>query len=190
MKYFLIYLSISALVLTYCNNEVERLNSAIEFKEKPIALNSEKIEQEIKRFLGKGYEIDLPKGWTSKNINENQVLFTGPKIGNANAALYITSVTKGDKGYLLAAEKTKKQQSVYENYIVVEEKDISQPNFKAYMRRAHWFEKDINMELFVREIFTESDKYVFIISASIPNTPNINILDKAMVAIMNSFRFD
>jgi len=189
MKYFLIYLSVSALVLTYCNSEVDSFNSLVENKEKPTALSSEKMEQEVKIFNGKGYAIDLPEGWISKEISENQVLFTGPKIGHANVGFYITQLPKEDKNYSIAAQKTKEQQADYENYTIMEEKDISQPGFKAYMRRAHWFEKDINMELFVREIFTESETNVFILSASIPNTPDIDVLDKAVLSMMNSFRF-
>jgi len=188
MKYFLIYLSVSALVLTYCNSEEEKVNSLNENKEMPI-FNSAKMEQATKKFEGKGYTIDLPKGWTPKDISENQTLLTGPKIGDAKVGFYITKLLKEDKSYLIAAEKTKKQQSTYQNYTILEEKDISQTGFKAYMRRTHWFEKDIDMELFVREIFTESETHIFILSASIPNTPGLKVLDKAVVAMMNSFQF-
>jgi len=189
MKYFLIYLSVSAMLLTYCNSDVESLNDQIESKENLTTLDAEEMKQATKTFNGKGYSIDIPGAWVSKSVSDNQVLFTGPQVGNAHVGFYITHLVKGDKSYLIAAEKTKIQQSTNENYSVLEEKDISQSGFKAYMRRAHWFEKDIDMELFVREIFTESTDYVYILSASIPNTPELKTLDKVIVNMMNSFQF-
>lgn len=188
MKKWLFHLSVLTFMLSLPNL------IALPFKllsNTPVAgfFNSAKVENEWLIYKGNGYAIDIPANWTTKKISENQILFTGPKVGNANVGFYITKLPKEDKSYLVAANKTKQQQSTYDNYRIIEEKDISQPGFKAFMRRAHWFKKDINMELFVREIFTETDANVFILSASIPNTPKLQQLDKAIISMMSSFRF-
>ena len=49
---------------------------------------------------------------------------------------------------------------------------------------------NIDMMLFVREIFTESSDKIFVLSASIPNTPDLDELDRVTVQMMNSFTFE
>ncbi len=143
-----------------------------------------------RKYIGNGYQINIPVNWKIKKLHTAQTAFIGPKIGNSYLSFYITQVQKDNKSYLNAAKKTKKQQAKQEGYKVLLEKDISRSGFKAFMRRSYWYAKDIDMILFVREIFTETEASVFILSSSIPNNPNIKELDALLVSVMNSFRFD
>jgi len=177
------------MLLTCCSNEVNSFSRPMESGQSISSDSSEKIVTGIKTFTGKGYSVDVPENWKMTKVSESQILFTGPKVGNASVGFYISRLLKGDKNYLIAAQKSYEQQSLNHHYNTLEEKDISQPGFDALMRRAQWFAQDINMELFVREIFTQSDQYVFILSGSIPNTPYLKELDAALVSILNSFRF-
>lgn len=178
------------MLLTCCSNEVNSFNKPMESGQSASSVSSEKIVAGIKTFEGKGYSVDVPENWKMMEVGENQVLFTGPKVGHASVGFYISRLPKGDKNYLIAAQKSMERQSQNLHYNTLEEKDISQPGFEALMRRAQWFVEDINMELFVREIFTQSDQYVFILSGSIPNTPHLKELDSALVSIFSSFRFE
>lgn len=189
LKYSSVIVVSFFMLLTCCSNEVNSFDKPMESGQSTSSDSSEKIVAGIKTFEGKGYSVDVPENWKMTKVSENQVLFTGPKVGNASVGFYISRLPKGDKNYLIAAQKSQEQQSLNQYYNTLEEKDISQPGFDALMRRTSWFAEDINMELFIREIFTQSDQYVFILSGSIPNTPHLKELDEALVSILNSFRF-
>ncbi|MGB5436666.1 MAG: hypothetical protein WBM98_12310 [Maribacter sp.] len=141
-------------------------------------------------YKGSGFTIVIPENWKVKRLDDTRTMFVGPKIGNSHFAFFVTRIGREGKNYLDAAKATKGQQANYTNYTILEGKDISQEGFSAYSRRSSWFAEDIDMVLFVREIFTQSSSHVFILSASIPNTPHMTDLDKLAVSILNSFRFD
>jgi len=189
LKYISIIVLSSLVLLTCCTNEVNSLNHPLDNKETASTDSSKQIIVGTQVFTGKGYTINLPENWVMNEISEDQILFTGPKVGNATVGFYISRLPKGDKNYSIAAQKSLERQSKNQNYGTLEEKDISQPGFNAFMRRAHWFAEDIDMELFVREIYTQSDSHVFILSGSIPNTPDLKELDAVIISILNSFRF-
>ncbi len=140
-------------------------------------------------YRGKEYSICVASNWGIQKINENQTFFYGPKVGAVRIGFYITSVNKDGKSYLDAAERKKIMNQQEAEYTVLEEQDISQQDYKAFMRRSCWYNADIDMILFVREIFTESDDKVFILSCSIPNSPDLEELNRATVHMMNSFWF-
>jgi len=148
-------------------------------------------ERELKIIThhGKGYTVQVAANWKIQQVEENQTVFLGPKVGSLRIGFYVTALPKKGKNYLDAARISKASQSKENHYTVLEEKDITQQNVKALLRRSSWYNADKDMTLFVREIFTESDKEVFILSSTIPNSSDIAELDSAIVAMMNSFRF-
>jgi len=141
-------------------------------------------------YHGEGYSLTLASNWYLDERELNRTFFYGPKVGDARVGFYVTVVDKNGKTYWDAAKRSKEDQKTEEQYTVLEEKDISQDQFKAFMRRSAWYAPTIDMMLFVREIFTESEDKVYIISASIPNGPDLEELDKVTVAMMNSFQFE
>ncbi len=172
-------------------NDGSRKNECGILKNRIKSLGLDSVRSILKRkYVGNGYQINIPENWKVKELDNAQTAFIGPKIGNSHIGFYITQIKKGDKSYLDAAKKTKEQQSGQEGYKVLLEKDISRSGFEAFMRRSYWYAKDIDMVLFVREVFTETKGTVFVLSSSIPNNPHIKELDALLVSIMNSFRFD
>ena len=135
------------------------------------------------------YTIKIPANWYVDKIDGRQTFFYGPKVGEKRIGFYVTALEKEGKTYLDAAQKVKSDQETKRNYKVLEKKDISEADFKANMRRSCWYEEELDIVLFVREIFTESKDKVFILSSSIPNSPDLEELDRVVVGIMNSFRF-
>lgn len=148
-----------------------------------------KKEIKIVNYQGKGYTLRIASNWTVKKLQENQTAFLGPKIGALSIGFYVTVLLKKGKNYIDAARISKASQSKQTDYILLEEKDISQENFKGFIRRSSWFNADKDMMVFVREIFTETDTEVFILSSIIPNSSDLAELDNTIVAMMNSFRF-
>ncbi len=142
------------------------------------------------QYDGEGYSVSIPENWGEANkISAEQTMFLGPKVGNSHMAFYVTKIAKEGKTYKDAADKTKEQQANNPKYEVIEESDISQAGFKAYQRRSSWYAQDVDMMLITREIFTESEDAVFVLSCSIPNTPHLAELDKIGADIMETFKF-
>jgi len=144
---------------------------------------------QIIKYKGKGFNVEVASNWKVQQADENRTFFYGPKVGKLRVGFYITSMPKKDKSYMEAAQIMKTSQSTEKNYTVLEEADISQDNFKAFMRRASWYNADKDMTLFIRNIFTETDEQVFMISSSIPNSPALAELDEALISMMNTFSF-
>ncbi len=143
----------------------------------------------LSTYQGNGYSLTLASNWHIDEREGNQTFFYGPNVGDARVGFYVTVVDKNGKTYKDAAKKFKEDQKTEEKYTVLEENDISKNNFKAFMRRSSWYSPTIDMMLFVREIFTESADKVFILSASVPNSPDLEELDGITVQMMNSFQF-
>jgi len=158
----------------------------------PISMEQSDKRQEIplRKYKGDGYTLSIPENWDeAKKINVKRTMFLGPKVGNSHMAFYVTKIPKEGKSYKDAADKMKEQQAGNQKYSVKEEGDISQPGFKAYQRSSSWYAEDVDMMLITREIFTETDDAVFILSCSIPNTPHLAELDELGTVIMGSFKF-
>ncbi|MGB5436665.1 MAG: hypothetical protein WBM98_12305 [Maribacter sp.] len=138
----------------------------------------------------KDYTIEVAANWYIDEIDGKQTFFYGPKVGEKRIGFYVTAVEKQGKSYKDAARKMKSEQEKNKEYKVLEQANISDAGFKALMRRSCWYEEDMDMMLFIREIFTESENKVFILSSSIPNSPDLEELDSAIIHVMNSFRFN
>jgi len=148
-----------------------------------------KEETAIVKYKGRDFSVQVDSNWKVQQVDENRTFFYGPKVGKLRLGFYITSMPKKGKSYIDAAKMMKASQSTEESFEVLEEADISQDNFKAYMRRVSWYNADKDMTLFVRNLFTETDEQVIMLSSSIPNSPNLAELDKAIIGMMNSFKF-
>lgn len=151
--------------------------------------NKETAEKKLFTYTHLDYSIKMDANWEVKKINENQTFFFGPKVGKARVGFYITSINKDGKDYLYAAERIKEDQSLEKDYKLIEESDLSKNGYKAFMRRSYWYNEEIDMSLFVRDVFTESTNKIFILSCSIPNSPELVGIDKTLVQMMNSFKF-
>ncbi|WP_010182927.1 hypothetical protein [Aquimarina agarilytica] len=155
--------------------------------------NIEKYEvldiQSNKKIIGSGYSIMIPNNWVAKQLDSNQVFIKGAKVNNVYSAIYITKWPKNGKNYIDAANRMKIQQSKNIDYTLLSEKDISKLNLNALLRRSSWYSSNINMKLFIREIYTQNDTDIFIISASIPMVPDLETLDEHMVSILSTFKF-
>jgi len=134
-----------------------------------------KKEIKIVRYYGKGYTIQVASNWKVQQLQENQT--------------DVTILPKKGRTYMDAARISKASLSKEQEYTLLEEKDISQENFKASMHKSSWYNADKDMMVFVREIFTETETEVFILSSTIPNSPDIAELDNTIAAMMNSFSF-
>ena len=135
-----------------------------------------------------GYTVSVLENWNVKLIDEQRTAFIGPKVGKLRIGFYITVVPKNGKNYLDAAQKIKLQQALEPHYEVMEEKDISNET-NAFMRRSCWYNQEADMMLFVRDIFTEYNDNVYILSCSIPNNPDLAYIDTATIEMMGSFKF-
>ncbi len=155
-------------------------------------MTEDKIKKEKPKVIiyrCKEYSIYIGSNWDIQNINKNQTFFYGPKVGATRIGFYITSVNKDGKTYLDAANRRKVMHQQETDYAILEEQDISKQGYQAFMRLSCWYDANSDMTLFVREIFTESDQKVVILSCSIPNSPDLEELNKTTVQMMNSFRF-
>lgn len=149
--------------------------------------NKQIMEEKVINYTNSEYSIQINSSWEGKKINENQTIFFGPKVGDTRIGFYITTVNKDGKNYLNAAEKTKKDQSIEKEHTVIEELDISKEDYKAFMRRSCWYNEQIGMNLFIRDVFVQSKDKIFILSGSIPNSTDLEDIDKSLVQMMNSF---
>jgi len=138
---------------------------------------------------GKGYTIHVASNWLVKEADENQTFFYGPKVGKLRLGFHVKAIAKKGKTYQEIAEERKVEHQEEKNYTVLKEQDISQDNYHAFMRRSCWYAEEAEMVLFIREVFTETEDTIFILSSSIPNGQDIALLDKAVTHMMNTFRF-
>ena len=141
------------------------------------------------RYNGKGYSIHVASNWLVKEIDESQTFFYGPKVGKLRMGFYVTRIDKKEMTYLDIADKSKKKRQKEPNYTVHHEEDISKDNFHAFARRCSWYEPQTDMVLLVREVFTQNDDTIFVLSSSIPNSSELVVLNEAMTHMMNTFRF-
>jgi len=128
------------------------------------------------------------ENWKVELIDMQRTAFIGPKVGELQMGFYITVVSKEGKTYLDAAQRIKEQQQLEPYYELLEETDISNTS-NALMRRACWYHEAADMMLFVREIFTEYNDQIYILSCSIPNDADLSFLDKATLEMMGTFSF-
>jgi len=104
-----------------------------------------KKDIKILSYQGKGYTIRVASNWTVQQLQENQTVFLGPKVGALSIGFYVTTLPKKDKNYIDAARISKASQSKEKDYTLLEEKDISQENFKGFIRRSSWFNADFHL---------------------------------------------
>ncbi len=148
----------------------------------------ENTELKVIQYKRSGYTVSVPENWKVELIDEQRTAFIGPKVGKLQMGFYITLVPKEGKTYLDAAQRIKAKQELEPHYKLLEENNISNQS-KALMRRACWYHEGTDMMLFVREIFTEHQDQVYILSCSIPNNDDLSFLDAATVEMMGSFMF-
>ncbi len=74
------------------------------------------------------------------------------------------------------------------DYTVLEEKDLSRENYAAFHRAFRWFNPQINMLIFQRQVFILSDKQLYVLLSSQPNHDRLRELDELFVEMINSFR--
>jgi len=144
----------------------------------------------IINFENASFRILLPENWSASKVSDNQILFTGPKVGESNLAIYISRVLKKNNSIKKIAAKAKRAQQKNKEYQLISEKDLSTDKFEAFMRRSTWYQEKSDMILFVREIFTTApEKDIIVVSCCIPNSPQLKELDMACIEVMNTFRF-
>lgn len=148
------------------------------------------IQPQIVTYKSEDYSITMASSWKVQKIDENRILFIGPSVGDLEVGFYVTAVPKEGNTYLDAAKRYMEKQMLEKEYTILEEKDISKEGFKAFMRRSSWYHTEKDMVLFVRDVFTESDTKVFVLSCSIPNSENLREIENVTSVMMTSFKLN
>lgn len=170
MKHFLVFFLLSALVAVAMSQD-------------------EKAPAKFVTHHDASYTIEVPAAWKVEKMGASQVRFVGPKAGNAHASFLITKSSNQDKSYLVAAAKAKEEQSTKKSHAILVEKDLSKGKVKGSMRWSRWVDEDLDVVVFVRDVFTESEDEVFILTATFPHTMEYAKINPVMVAMVDSFRF-
>lgn len=139
-------------------------------------------------FQAKDYSIQKPVDWLVQKKDEQHIAFIGPKVGPLHAGFFITILENHDGGYIAAAKEAEALQSQQTKYQLIEERDISKEKFDAMMRYATWYNRTQNLMMYSREIYTERNGKVYILSSSVPNTPHLQTFDNIFIYMFNSFK--
>jgi len=142
-----------------------------------------KIRPKIIQYENEHFTIRMPENWIVSRVSGDQLLFIGPKVGQANLGIYVTRVAKKNNSLKKVVANAKTKQSKLPHYKLISEKDLSKDSFSAFMRRSTWYQKKIDTMLFVREIFmTARKKDIIVMSCSIPNSPMLTRLNNSTLA--------
>jgi len=141
-------------------------------------------------FYGKNYSIKKPTDWLIQQKDETYTIFTGPKVGPLKVGFYIRILENHEGDYLHAAEQLRALQAKQAKHHIIEERDMSQKNFDALMRYSTWYNHTENIMMYVREIFTERNGKIYILSSSVPNTPHLQMFDNIFIYMFNSFKYN
>jgi len=145
---------------------------------------------EIVTYEGDTFSMSLPENWLVTRVDNDQLLFVGPKVGNANVGIYVTRIAGETATLRDIAAGARDAQSVKPHYRLMSDNDISTGGFEGRMRWSSWYQDEIDMMLSVREIFCDAPGHdIMVLTCCIPNNPMLNELDLASLDVMNSFRF-
>jgi|GEM_PF-3192668 len=141
-------------------------------------------------FQAKDFSIQKPTDWLVQKKDEHHIAFIGPKVGPLHAGFFITVLENHEGGYLAAAKEAGALQVKQAKYHIIEEQDVSKEKFDAVMRYATWYNRTQDLMMYAREIYTERNGKVYVLSSSVPNTPHLQMFDNVFIYMFNSFKYN
>ncbi len=137
-----------------------------------------------------GFNIAIPENWEPQKISPNKVLFKGPDIEKSFVSFVTSCTDKKDSNYQKMCLLRKKGQSQNKDYSLLSEKEITRPNFNGYLVETSFFSTYFNTELFVRDIYTENENLINILTTYIPFSHREDSnLEQTLSHILASFRY-
>lgn len=141
-------------------------------------------------FRAKYYSIRKPTDWLVQKKDEHRTAFIGPKVGPFHVGFFITILENYEGDYISAAKEARTLQAQQAKHHIIEEQDVSKGKFDAMMRYSTWYNRAENIMMYTREIYTERNKKIYVLSSSVPNSPDLQAFDNIFIEMLNSFKYN
>lgn len=143
-------------------------------------------------FQGPGFHLQVPTDWFVTSNPQVQVMFVAPPRDGARANLMITLRPLEASATLDEVVKStlETQKKEYPEFSLIEDAEIYKGEVVGHQHLYRWYNETHKTRILQRQVIMVANQMLTSITTTRPDTDNMDDLDAALAAMIESFQFD